>query len=190
MYVFAPNQEVETYPYSIGLLRRDNPQTSFPSEPSLELLAEWNVFPVTATTPSFDPLTEDASEGIPQLVDGEWTQSWEITTVAPEVAQARRKGRIDYQGFYLGLLGSSAYSAIREQAKSSLALTVACTEFIAAFSMVKSAPLGPSVEEEAVLQAAIDGVFGEATLDAAKEEEISSLLSTFFLDTTYTLPFA
>ena len=45
MYVKANNGVAEIYPYSIGLLRKDNPNTSFPKNPSDELLAEWGVFP-------------------------------------------------------------------------------------------------------------------------------------------------
>jgi hypothetical protein len=45
MYVFAPNQTVEIFPYSIGDLRRDNPNTSYPRNPSDAVLAEWNRLP-------------------------------------------------------------------------------------------------------------------------------------------------
>ena len=66
MYVLAPNQVIETYPYSIGYLRRDNSYTSFPKNPSNELLATWNVYPVKPeTTPTFDPYTQKVVEGTP-----------------------------------------------------------------------------------------------------------------------------
>jgi hypothetical protein len=39
----------QTYPYSAAQLRRDNPQTSFPKNPTDELLASYNVFPVKPT---------------------------------------------------------------------------------------------------------------------------------------------
>ena len=46
---------VVTYPYNIGLLRRDNPSVSFPAVPTNAQLAEWNVYPVTPTPqPSYD----------------------------------------------------------------------------------------------------------------------------------------
>lgn len=44
MYIKLTNGQPENY--SIGQLRRDNPQTSFPKHPSDELLASWNVYPV------------------------------------------------------------------------------------------------------------------------------------------------
>lgn len=58
MYVKINNQTVEKYPYSIGNLRKDNPQTSFPKNPSDTILAEWGVFPVIETQPIFDPVTQ------------------------------------------------------------------------------------------------------------------------------------
>lgn len=109
MYVLAPNQTAEKYPYSIGELRRDNPQTSFPKNPTDELLAAFNVFPVKPTErPEFDPMTQRVEEGTPvrQQVrnpDGtfrsddpatpeneawEWVQTWQVTPLtAEEIAQ-------------------------------------------------------------------------------------------------------
>ena len=60
MYVLAPNQTVEKLDYSIGQLRKDNPQVSFPKYPSPEVLAEFNVFPVTEVAASYDPETQIA----------------------------------------------------------------------------------------------------------------------------------
>ena len=62
MYVLAPNQNVETFPYSIGALRRDNPNTSFPASPTEQTLAEWNVFPVIdKPAPDYNPATQNFS---------------------------------------------------------------------------------------------------------------------------------
>jgi len=63
MYVLAPNQTVEIYPYSIGDLRRDNPNTSYPRNPSDATLADWNVFPVTdKPTPDYNPATQNCNQ--------------------------------------------------------------------------------------------------------------------------------
>ena len=72
---------VLSYPYSIGLLRRDNPNTSFPASPTLAQLAEWNVFPVKdAEPPVYDPLAYRLIESMssPDLINGEWIQVWEL----------------------------------------------------------------------------------------------------------------
>jgi len=85
MYVFAPNQTVETFPYSIGALRRDNPNTSFPRELSDAVLASWSVFPVIEQKPpSFNPATQNLNQVNPTMTDGKWVQTWQVTDATPE----------------------------------------------------------------------------------------------------------
>jgi len=85
MYVFAPNQTVEIFPYSIGDLRRDNPNTSFPVDPTEQTLAEWNVFPVTdKPTPAYNPATQNCNQIDPTLIDGKWVMTWVVTPATPE----------------------------------------------------------------------------------------------------------
>ena len=109
MHALIENGEVKQYPYGADVLRRDNPQTSFPRNPTPELLATFNVFPVRPTErPEFDPMTQRVEEGTPvrQQVrnpDGtfrsddpatteneawEWVQVWNVTPLsAEEIAQ-------------------------------------------------------------------------------------------------------
>lgn len=90
MYVLAPNQTVETFPYSIGNLRRDNPTTSFPRNPSDELLAAWNVFPVReVAAPSHDEATENCSQVNPTLENGEWVMTWQVTSASSDEIASR-----------------------------------------------------------------------------------------------------
>ena len=90
MFVLAPNQAVETYPYSIGALRRDNPRTCFPANPSLQCLADWNVFPVVKTgQPEWNPDTQKCVEVSPVLEGGEWRQNWQVTDQTAEEKAAR-----------------------------------------------------------------------------------------------------
>jgi hypothetical protein len=76
-------------PYSLGQLRRDNTQVSFPTTIPDATLAEYGVFPVTPTEqPAYDPMTQSLADGTPTLVDGVWTQTWTITDrTAEEIAQ-------------------------------------------------------------------------------------------------------
>jgi hypothetical protein len=91
MYVLTTNGVIETYPYSIGDLRRDNPQTSFPRNPSLEALADFGVYPVTPVErPAFDPITQNLIEEQPILVGGDWTQVWAVSSATPEEIEQRR----------------------------------------------------------------------------------------------------
>ena len=55
MHALIINQQVEKYPYSIGQLRKDNPQVSFPKNPGDELMASFNVVRVQPTDFPVDP---------------------------------------------------------------------------------------------------------------------------------------
>lgn len=88
MHILAPNAAIEKYPYSIGDLRKDNPQTSFPANPTDALLAEYGVFPVTRTDIPAVDYTQAVTEADPQLVNGGWVQAWTVTDrTAEEIAQ-------------------------------------------------------------------------------------------------------
>ena len=78
MYVKITNGAVEQYPYTLGNLRRDNPNTSFPRNPNSEVLAEWGVHPVTVEAePSYDRATQKLVQQTPSLVDGVWVVTWQ-----------------------------------------------------------------------------------------------------------------
>jgi hypothetical protein len=68
--------------YSIGQLRRDNPQVSFPSTIPADTLAEYDVYEVTLTEQPVVDHTQRVTEGTPTLVDGVWTQTWEVTDLS------------------------------------------------------------------------------------------------------------
>lgn len=80
---------VVTYPYNIGMLRRDNPNVSFPANPTNAQLAEWDVYPVASTPqPSYDLIGEILTEASPELNNGVWTQVWTVTAASPAQAAA------------------------------------------------------------------------------------------------------
>jgi len=88
MFVKTTNGQLDQYPYTVGNLRRDNPNTSFPKRPSDAMLAEWGMQPVTkADRPDVDH-TKNLTEGTPVLNGDAWTQVWEVTdATAEEIAQ-------------------------------------------------------------------------------------------------------
>ena len=87
MYVKITNGTPETY--TIGQLRRDNPNTSFPRALSEETLASYNVFPLSPTDqPTYDH-TKNVVEGTPQEVGGAWTQVWSVSDASSEEIAAR-----------------------------------------------------------------------------------------------------
>lgn len=96
MYVLLKNEVVSKYPYSIEELKKDNPQTSFPSQITNELLAEWNVFPVVlAEYPQVD-YTKNVIEETPNLVNGMWYQDYTVAD-ATEEEIAQRKAELNAQ---------------------------------------------------------------------------------------------
>ena len=83
------SNNIITYPYSIGLLRKDNLNVSFPSSPTDAQLAEWNVFPVQDTDyPSYNLITESVITANPIYNNG-WLQTWEIIQNPQEEIDSR-----------------------------------------------------------------------------------------------------
>lgn len=71
--------------YSIGQLRQDNPQVSFPTTLTNELLAEYSVFSVTPAEPPEHAETEVVEDaGYLQLADGTWGQAWRVRTMTEQ----------------------------------------------------------------------------------------------------------
>jgi hypothetical protein len=94
MHALIINGVVAKYPYTIGNLRRDNPNTSFPKHPSNELLAQWGMHLVAKVDRPSTDQTKNVNEGTPVFVDGTWTQVWEVTdATAEDVVE-----RIEQQG--------------------------------------------------------------------------------------------
>lgn len=84
-YLKITNGQPENY--SIGQLRRDNPNTSFPKRPSDELLAGWGVYPYTMQDqPTADYMTQTLTPTALTEVDGAWTQGWEVSNLSAEDA--------------------------------------------------------------------------------------------------------
>ena len=93
-YVKITNGQSETY--SIGQLRRDNPNTSFPKRPSDELLADWGVYPYTVQDrPDYDQFTQTLKQTALTEVDGAWTQGWEVNNLSAEDAERNIRSQRD-----------------------------------------------------------------------------------------------
>lgn len=92
MYALIENGEVKKFPYGADVLRHDNPQTSFPKNPSVELLASYNVFPVVSVGAQYDPSTQVAEpNGCTYNADlDRWETAWTVRPkTAAEVESAR-----------------------------------------------------------------------------------------------------
>jgi hypothetical protein len=97
MYVKATNGTVDQFPYTVANLRRDNPNTSFPKKVPTEMLASWNVYPVTtASKPSYDRKTQNITTADnPTLTDGAWVLGWSVTDKTAEEVTAYSNNMAD-----------------------------------------------------------------------------------------------
>ena len=72
MFLKATNGQVNAFPYSIGNLRRDNPNTSFPRVVPETTMTAYNMFPVEHdVNPTFDPLTHKVEIGATPVLTGD-----------------------------------------------------------------------------------------------------------------------
>ena len=89
MHAKITNGTVDTYPYNVGQLRRDNPNTSFPKRIPDEMLAEWGVYPVTVEDqPSYTERTQAlAQDAAPTGSGTNWTIGWTLSDKTSEEVQ-------------------------------------------------------------------------------------------------------
>ena len=85
MYALIKNNVIEKYPYSEGQLKADNPQVSFPKEPSNALLATYDIYPVAQTpAPTSTETQVVESAGYTQKPDGTWATAWTVRSMTQE----------------------------------------------------------------------------------------------------------
>jgi hypothetical protein len=89
MYAKLNNGLIEKYPYTIGELRKDNPNTSFPSQISKETLTEYGVVEVQEVPAPQINHTQNLIESTPVFEDNVWKQKWAVLAASPEDIQER-----------------------------------------------------------------------------------------------------
>jgi len=117
MYVKITSGSVDTYPYNVGQLRRDNPNTSFSSRIPLNILEEYGVFPVSVSDmPVVDDRTQLAvQDSTPSLIDGAWTVDWNILSKPSEDIQTWDENlALSNRGKRDGLLAETDYFALTD----------------------------------------------------------------------------
>lgn len=90
MFVKTTNGQVDKFPYTIGDLRKDNSNTSFPKNIPDETLSQFGVFPVIEQdAPSYDPITQRVDTAVqPSLVDNKWTLTKTVVNKTQEQIDA------------------------------------------------------------------------------------------------------
>lgn len=89
MYIKTTNGQIDKFPYTVGQLRRDHPNVSFPKQIPAEDLAAFGVYSVDAVAPPvYDSRTQTVEQNQPTLTDGKWEISWTvINKTSEELAQ-------------------------------------------------------------------------------------------------------
>lgn len=91
MYVKVTNGVATEY--TMGHLRRDNPNISFPRTCSDELLASYDVYPFeNGTKPDYDPLTQNLESSFEE-VDGVWHKTYTAVNKSQEEAESNIRSR-------------------------------------------------------------------------------------------------
>lgn len=80
------------YPYSIQILKNENPTISFPTTISNDLLQSYNVYPVELKSSGYDnDDTKDVTEVTPTLSGSVYVQTYEITDADTETINKRKE---------------------------------------------------------------------------------------------------
>lgn len=92
-FVKTENGKAVHYPYSIGQLRRDNPNVSFPKAIPEDTLVDYGVFPASVDpAPSHNTATQSVVENsLPDLRDGAWVIGWSVVDLSGEALTKRLK---------------------------------------------------------------------------------------------------
>lgn len=72
-----------TYPYTIGQLKSENPNVSFPQAITNEVLENFSVYPVESVEVT-DDYTKNIVEGTPTLSGSVYVQTWNIADATEE----------------------------------------------------------------------------------------------------------
>ena len=82
--------------YTLGQLRRDNPQTSFPKLIPDDLLASYDVYPYTRpNTPEYDNLSHRLTDGAFEQVDGAWSLPYVVEQLPKDQSERNIRSRRD-----------------------------------------------------------------------------------------------
>tara|TARA_Y100000289_G_scaffold52759_1_gene54386 strand:+ start:2028 stop:2456 length:429 start_codon:yes stop_codon:yes gene_type:complete len=107
MYAKIVDGAVVTYPYTDNLLKADHPNTSFPDTMTDAMLQTYGMYSVTQSDlPDHDGLISYASETTPTLVDGAWTQTWQVHDYELEIQQRnvrQERDKLLFETDYLAL---------------------------------------------------------------------------------------
>jgi len=96
MYVKLTNGQPDQFPYSVGHIRRDNPQTSFPKQIPNSILQSYEVYEVIELDkPDYDPLVQTLVRGTPVYNNDKWEVSYTTANKSKADAEAAVRNQRD-----------------------------------------------------------------------------------------------
>jgi hypothetical protein len=97
LLVKTSNGQVEQFPYTLGDLRRDNPNTSYPKNVPDWMLADNEVYPVTrGTAPECDTLVQSLTRDAAPVKDSvDWVIGYTVENKPQEQAAAAIRNQRD-----------------------------------------------------------------------------------------------
>lgn len=90
MYIKLKNGMIEKYPYSLGELVSDNPNTSFPEVITEECAASFEVYPVVLEAYPQVDITKTVIEETPNFINGVWYQDYKVINASEEEILQRK----------------------------------------------------------------------------------------------------
>ena len=100
--------DIGTFPYSFRTLKKDNPNTSFPSLMTDEDFESWGVYNVTVSaTPEVAHNQRAETNDAPTLIEGVWTLDW---TVRNKTADEIEAEAAEIRSVRNGLLANSDWT--------------------------------------------------------------------------------
>ena len=121
MFVKITNGSVDIYPYSVGQLRRDNPNTSFPKTVPETTMAAYGMYPVSyEAAPDYDAATHRLEvSNVPSLVNGEWKLTKTVVALtADQIADVTSAKATEMRKKRDGLLAETDYLALSDNTLS------------------------------------------------------------------------
>jgi hypothetical protein len=129
LLVKTSNGQIEQFPYTFGDLLLDNPHTSFPKSINNDLLASYEVYPVTLSTqPAYDATVQVlVRDSIPyKSVEG-WVVGYTVENKPQEQAEAKVRSKREW------LLAETDWTALSDNT-----MTTAMAEYRQALRDVTS----------------------------------------------------
>lgn len=148
MYAKINNGVVEKFPYSIGLLRKDNPKTSFPNKLTEAILTSYGVYPVREINPTVGRDEKLVKSWVPEFIGGNWQLNHQAVAMSSEEIAVRDEVLANgVREKRSNLLADSDWRVIKSQ-ETGVAMSPEWVSYRLALRDITSHPNFPHLKEE------------------------------------------